>query len=64
VLSSATSSLRRRIGSLLQSIGAFELMPLVQPFRKLQQRLTPKYRRRVRICQKDFYSGFFNGVPS
>jgi hypothetical protein len=40
------------------------LMPLVQPFRKLQQRLTSKYWRRLRICQKGLYSGFFNGISS
>jgi hypothetical protein len=41
----------------LQSIAALRVMPLIQPFRKFQQRLRAKYWRRLGTCQKLFYGG-------
>ncbi len=37
-------------------------MPAFQTFRELQQCLTAKYWRRLLVCQKLLYSGFFNGI--
>jgi hypothetical protein len=39
-------------------------MPLIEPLRKLQQRLTIKYWRRWRGYQSLFYSGFCEGIEA